>query len=51
LAPVEPPEPPSTPRHDHAATALRPRWLWALFAIVALAIPLVGLWLDRRPRP
>jgi hypothetical protein len=28
---------------------LQPRWLWVLFALVALAIPAVGFWLERTP--
>jgi hypothetical protein len=29
--------------------ALRPRWLWIIFAVVAIAIPLLGLLLERNP--
>jgi hypothetical protein len=27
--------------------SLRPRWMWIAFTLLALAIPLVGLWLER----
>ena len=26
--------------------SLRPRWLWICFAIVVLAIPAIGFWLE-----
>jgi hypothetical protein len=32
-------------------TALRPRWLWIAFAVIALGIPLVGLWLEHSNVP
>ena len=39
-------------RADATATdqvALQPRWLWITFALVALAVPAVGFWLERVP--
>jgi hypothetical protein len=27
---------------------LKPLWLWILFGVVVLLIPLVGFWLERR---
>ena len=27
--------------------ALRPAWVWLLFAVFALAVPLIGFWLER----
>ncbi|MEP7122048.1 MAG: hypothetical protein ABJE95_14105 [Byssovorax sp.] len=38
---MEPPPP------DEGFTALRPRWLWVAFAVVALIVPLIGFWLER----
>ncbi len=32
----------------HEAPPLRPRWLWVAFAILAILIPLIGFWLERR---
>jgi len=26
---------------------LRPRWLWITFALIAIAVPAVGFWLER----
>jgi len=40
-----PPIPPAPP--DSAGATLRPRWLWIAFALVALAIPVIGLALER----
>jgi hypothetical protein len=31
------------------AVTLRPRWLWIIFALVTIAIPLLGLLLERNP--
>jgi hypothetical protein len=28
--------------------SLRPRWLWICFAIVVLAIPAIGFWLEAK---
>jgi hypothetical protein len=39
-------EPPSPP--EGAFLSLRPRWLWIAFVVIALAVPLVGLLLERR---
>jgi hypothetical protein len=48
--------PPSSPlAHRKAASApepvsatLKPYWLWILFAVIALSIPLIGFWFERR---
>lgn len=32
---------------EEPEASLRPRWLWALFAVIALMIPVIGLICER----